>query len=228
MTSSRTILLHPSWLTRLAHVFDSSELLALKQFLQKEQATYTTYPPNRLIFNALNTTPLDAVKVVILGQDPYHGPRQAQGLSFSVNRGIPIPPSLHNIFRELANDLGIPPPPHGDLSSWATQGVLMLNSVLTVRARSANSHRGQGWEVFTDEVIKLVNQQRSSVVFILWGRNAQEKRRLVDENKHLVIASSHPSPYSADRGFFGSRPFSKANEFLHARGLAPVDWTLAD
>ena len=228
MTSSRTILLHPSWLTCLAHVFESSELLALKQFLQKEQVTYTTYPPNRLIFNALNSTPLDTVKVVILGQDPYHGPHQAHGLSFSVNRGIPIPPSLQNIFRELANDLGIPPPRHGDLSSWATQGVLMLNSVLTVRARSANSHRGQGWEVFTDEVIKLVNQQQSSVVFILWGRNAQEKRRLIDESKHLIIASSHPSPYSADRGFFGSRPFSKANEFLHARGLAPIDWRLTD
>ena len=226
MTAARSIVLHPSWLRHLEWVFDTQELQALRQFLQKEQTSYTTYPPNRLIFNALNTTPLESVKVVILGQDPYHGPHQAHGLSFSVNRGIPPPPSLQNIFRELHHDLGLNHPGHGDLTHWANQGVLLLNSVLTVRARSANSHRGQGWEIFTDEVIKVVNRERQAVVFVLWGRKAQEKRGIIDESKHLVITSTHPSPYSADRGFFGSRPFSQANQFLNAREIAPVNWTL--
>ena len=226
MTPPRTIRLHPSWLRHLEGLFNTPDLVALRQFLLREQADYTTYPPNRLIFNALNTTPLETVKVVILGQDPYHGPHQAHGLSFSVNRGVPPPPSLQNIFRELTSDLGAPPPLHGDLTSWAHQGVLLLNSVLTVRARNANSHRGKGWESFTDEVIRVVNRERQSAVFILWGRNAQEKRRLIDERKHLIIASPHPSPYSADRGFFDSRPFSRANEFLCARGVSPIHWIL--
>lgn len=228
MSDPRAIKLHPSWLKHLEQIFSSPELQALKQFLQKEQAGYITYPPNKLIFNALNTTPLDAVKVVILGQDPYHGPQQANGLSFSVTRGVSPPPSLQNIFREITQDLGIKPPRHGDLTSWAHQGVLLLNTVLTVRARSANSHRGQGWEAFTDAVINVVNREQPAVAFILWGRNAREKRSLIDERKHLVITSAHPSPYSADRGFFGSRPFSRANEFLSTRNLAPVDWRLPD
>ena len=228
MSAPRTIRLHPSWLRYLEQVFSAPELVALKQFLQQEQANYTTYPPNKLIFNALNTTPLDGVKVVILGQDPYHGPQQANGLSFSVTRGVPPPPSLQNIFRELTQDLGGAPPRHGDLTSWAHQGVLLLNTVLTVRARSANSHRGQGWEAFTDAVIDTVNREQSAVAFILWGRNAREKRNLIDERKHLVITSAHPSPYSANRGFFGSRPFSRANDFLSSRNLTPVDWRLPD
>ena len=228
MSDSRTIKLHPSWLAYLEQVFGSPELQALKRFLQQEQTNYTTYPPNNLIFNALNTTPLNAVKVVILGQDPYHGPHQANGLSFSVTRGVPPPPSLQNIFRELTQDLGGAPSRHGDLTSWAHQGVLLLNTVLTVRARSANSHRGQGWETFTDAVINIVNREQPAVAFILWGRNAREKRSLIDERKHLVITSAHPSPYSADRGFFGSRPFSKANDFLRSRDLTPVDWMLPD
>lgn len=198
---------------------------ALKQFLVEEQRVAQVYPPNRLMFNALNSTPLDAVRVVILGQDPYHGPGQAHGLSFSVPRGVRPPPSLQNIFQELVNDLGIPAPTSGELTEWARRGVLLLNTALTVRARSANSHRGKGWEGFTDEVIRVVSRERSAVVFILWGRNAREKRALIDTSRHLIIESPHPSPYSANSGFFGSRPFSRANAFLSERG-APIDWRL--
>lgn len=200
---------------------------SLKQFLVEEQRVHQVFPPNRFMFNALNTTPLDQVRVVILGQDPYHGPGQAHGLSFSVPRGTPPPPSLQNIFRELMSDLGVPAPTSGDLSEWAQRGVLLLNTALTVRARQANSHRGRGWEVFTDEVIRVVSRERQSVVFILWGRNAREKRSLIDTRRHLIIESSHPSPYSANYGFFGSQPFSRANQFLQARGESGIDWRLS-
>ena len=218
--------LHSSWLQHLENYFQSHNMKVLKQFLLEEQSQFQVYPPNRLIFNALNSTALEQVKVVILGQDPYHGFGQAHGLSFSVPRGTKVPPSLLNIFQELQHDLGINVPQHGDLSAWTQQGVLLLNTALTVRARQANSHRGKGWEGFTDEVIKLVSHHQKSVVFILWGRNAKEKKNLIDSSKHLVLESAHPSPYSAQYGFFGSRPFSKSNHFLQNRGLTLVDWSL--
>lgn len=217
---------HESWLSHLESYFQSNNMKALKQFLVTEQSQHQVYPPNRLIFNALNSTPLEQVKVLILGQDPYHGFGQAHGLSFSVPRGVKVPPSLINIFQELNHDLGLPSPQHGDLSAWTQQGVLLLNTALTVRARQANSHRGKGWEGFTDEVIKLVSQHQEYVVFILWGKNAREKKALVDSSKHLILESAHPSPYSAQYGFFGSRPFSRCNQFLQSRGLSPIDWSL--
>lgn len=224
--SSKRPLLHPSWLIHLESHFQTEEMKALKSFLMEEQKQSQVFPPNRLIFNALNSTPLDQVKVVILGQDPYHGPGQAHGLSFSVPSGVYPPPSLHNIFQELVNDVGIPAPHTGDLSSWAAQGVLLLNTALTVRARQANSHRGKGWESFTDQVIRLVSQERDNAVFILWGRNAREKKTLIDQLKHLIIESSHPSPYSAKYGFFGSRPFSRTNQFLRSTKQAMINWRL--
>ena len=218
--------LHPSWLNHLESYFYRDEMKLLKAFLLQEQLTYQTYPPNRLIFNALNSTPLEQVRVVILGQDPYHGPGQAHGLSFSVPEGIQPPPSLMNIFQELQNDLGIPIARSGDLSIWTKQGVLLLNTALTVRARQANSHRGKGWEGFTNEVIKVVNHEQEHVVFILWGRNAREKKGLIDSSKHLIIESAHPSPYSAQYGFFGSRPFSRTNNFLLQHGYRKINWSL--
>ena len=226
MANERKIQLHPSWLTHLESVFQTPEMINLRAFLVQEQKQHTVYPPNRDLFNALNLTPLDQVKVVILGQDPYHGANQAHGLSFSVRHGITPPPSLKNIFNELQSDLGISPPSHGDLTQWAQQGVLLLNTVLTVRARKAGSHRNQGWEVFTDAVIQTLNAQQEGVVFILWGRQAQAKQTLIEAQKHLVITSPHPSPYSADRGFFGSRPFSQCNQYLSSQGKEPVDWSL--
>ena len=219
-------LLHPSWLTHLEAHFQRDEMQQLKAFLVAEQSHAKVYPPNRLIFNALNTTPLHQVSVVILGQDPYHGPGQAHGLSFSVPSGVYPPPSLQNIFQELVNDVGVPMPQTGNLSPWAERGVLLLNTALTVRARQANSHRGKGWESLTDEVIRVVSQERENVVFILWGKNAREKKGFVDLSKHLVIESTHPSPYSAKHGFFGSRPFSRANQFLRSRRSAMINWRL--
>ena len=226
MTHQRSIQLHPSWLNQLESIFQTPQMSQLRSFLVQEQKQHTVYPPNRDLFNALNLTPLDQVKVVILGQDPYHGPNQAHGLSFSVRQGIKPPPSLQNIFKELQSDLGISLPSHGELTRWAQQGVLLLNTVLTVRARKAGSHRDQGWEFFTDAVIQTVNIEQSGVVFILWGRQAQAKQTLIDSQKHLVITSPHPSPYSADRGFFGSQPFSKCNQYLTSQGQTPIDWTL--
>ena len=221
----RKIDLHPSWLHVLASVFKTDQMRQLRSFLVEEKRKHTVYPPNRYIFNALNTTPLSEVKVVILGQDPYHGKGQAHGLSFSVNQGIMPPPSLQNIFRELQNDLRAPLPPHGNLTHWAQQGVLLLNTVLTVRASKAGSHRNRGWEFFTDHVIQAVSQQPRPVVFILWGRQAQAKKQLIAA-QHLVIESPHPSPYSADRGFFGSRPFSRCNQFLQHHGITPIQWSI--
>ncbi|MEN0001178.1 MAG: uracil-DNA glycosylase [Pseudomonadota bacterium] len=222
------IKLDPSWLAPLEPEFQSAYMAELKQFLVEERAAgKQIYPPASLWFHALDTTPLDKVKAVILGQDPYHGPGQAHGLCFSVKHGVATPPSLVNIYKELEGDLGIAPAPHGNLESWAQQGVLLLNSVLTVQAHQAASHRGKGWERFTDAVIRLVDQRETPIVFILWGAYAQKKAAFVDSNKHLVLKAPHPSPLSAHNGFFGTRPFSKANAFLESRGIAPIEWRLS-
>ena len=198
----------------------------LQAFVAEERARGVVYPPSDEVFAALHLTPYAEVKVVILGQDPYHGPEQAHGLCFSVRPGVPQPPSLHNIFKELESDLGIPPPDHGCLDHWARQGVLLLNASLTVRRGRAASHQGKGWEVFTDEVLRAVNDKPERVVFILWGASARKKKALVDRSRHVVIESPHPSPLSASSGFFGSRPFSRANAALAEAGREPVDWAI--
>lgn len=221
------IRLHDSWLTPLRSHFDRPDMQALKSFLAAERAAgHAIFPPPSQWFAALDLTPLDRVKVVILGQDPYHGPGQAHGLAFSVQPGVRPPPSLVNIYKELESDLGLRPPAHGHLDHWARQGVLLLNSALTVRQGAAASHRGKGWEGFTDAVIALVNLQPQPTVFILWGSDAQRKGAMIDQNRHLVIRSPHPSPLSAHRGFFGSKPFSRANQFLKDHGRTPIDWAL--
>ena len=184
----------------------------------------TIFPKKEDIFNAFHYTPYEETKVVILGQDPYHGPNQAHGFSFSVKPNVAIPPSLRNIFKELNADLDIPIPNHGFLVNWANQGVLLLNTVLTVRAHQANSHRGKGWEMFTDEVIKVLNERKQPIVFILWGKNAQVKKAMIDSRKHFILEAPHPSPLSAHRGFFGSKPFSKTNQFLQSIGKEPINW----
>jgi len=199
---------------------------ALQGFVAAQRGAQTVYPPQDDVFAALHLTPRAATKVVILGQDPYHGPGQAHGLAFSVRPGVPPPPSLRNIFTEMESDLAIPAPNHGNLESWARQGVLLLNTTLTVRAGASASHQGQGWEIFTDEVIKAVDAKPERVVFLLWGASARRKRALVDTTRHVVIASAHPSPLSASGGFFGSRPFSRANAALAEAGRDPVDWRL--
>lgn len=222
-----TVKLHPSWLNVLGDQFEQEYLKTLKQFLIAEKsAGKVIYPPGGLIFNALNTTPFEAVKVVILGQDPYHGPNQAHGLCFSVVPGVRFPPSLLNIFKEIEQDLGISLPEHGCLQSWAEQGVLLLNATLTVEQGRAGSHQGKGWEQFTDRVIQSINEQREGVVFLLWGSYAQKKGQFIDRNKHFVLKAPHPSPLSAHRGFFGTRHFSQANAFLASRGESPIDWSL--
>jgi uracil-DNA glycosylase len=198
----------------------------LQRFVSAERERATVYPAPDEVFRALHLTPYSQTKVVILGQDPYHGPNQAHGLCFSVRRGIAPPPSLVNIRKELKDDLGIDSPPHGNLDSWAEQGVLLLNACLTVRAGQAGSHSGKGWEVFTDEVLRAVNAKQERVVFILWGSFARKKKALIDLDRHVVIESAHPSPLSAHNGFFGSRPFSRANAALVAAGLTPVDWSI--
>lgn len=198
----------------------------LRRILIKEYQSRTIHPGMYDIFNAMHYTPYNKVKVVILGQDPYHGPNQAHGLSFSVRPGVEPPPSLINIFKELHDDLGCTIPKHGCLKHWAEQGVLLLNTVLTVREHQANSHQGIGWERFTDHIIELLNQREQPMVFILWGRPAQRKQSMITNPNHLVLTSSHPSPLSAYRGFFGSRPFSKVNDFLQKHGIEPIDWQL--
>jgi len=198
----------------------------LKERVDEEYQNFTIYPPKNEIFNSLNATSFDNVKVVILGQDPYHEPNQANGLAFSVKKGVRIPPSLVNIYKEAHTDVGISIPNHGDLSSWAKQGVLLLNNVLTVRAHKANSHKGFGWEQFTLNVVKYLNQREKPLVFILWGKNAQEKEQFIDTSKHLIIKSVHPSPLSANGGFFGSKPFSKANKFLKRHDIKAIDWQI--
>jgi len=198
----------------------------LQQFVAEERSRHTVYPPADDVFAALHLTPYARTRVVILGQDPYHGPRQAHGLCFSVQPGVDVPPSLANIFKELRTDLGIAAPAHGHLAAWARQGVLLLNTTLTVRAGQAASHQGKGWEVFTDEVLKAVNAKPHRVVFLLWGASARRKRSLIDLDRHVVLESAHPSPLSAHNGFFGSRPFSRTNAALEQAGLDPVDWSL--
>lgn len=221
--------LHQSWLSVLQPQFDAPYMAVLKQFLvQEREAGKRIYPRGNEWFHALDTTPLEQVRVVILGQDPYHGEGQAHGLCFSVKPGVRPPPSLVNIYKELQSDLGLTPPKHGYLEHWARQGVLLLNAVLTVEANRAASHQGKGWEQFTDEVIRQVNAKARPVVFILWGSYAQKKAAFVDSTRHLVIRSAHPSPLSAHNGFFGSRPFSRANAFLREHGEAEVDWHLPE
>lgn len=216
-----------SWKAPLAAEFSSPYMADLKAFLlEQKQAGRRIFPKGSEYFRALDLTPLEEVRVVILGQDPYHGEGQAHGLCFSVQPGVRIPPSLVNIYKEMQDDLGIPPVHHGFLEHWAKQGVLLLNSVLTVEMGRAASHQGRGWERFTDAVIRAVNEQEKPVVFILWGSYAQKKAAFVDRDRHLVLRSAHPSPLSAHNGFFGSRPFSKANAFLENHGRKPIDWQL--
>jgi len=216
-----------SWKKKLHGEFTKPYFLQIVTHLKTERSTGAAiYPPGKLIFNAFEQTHFDNVKVVILGQDPYHGPKQAMGLSFSVPEGINPPPSLINIFKELHKDIGMPIPPTGDLTPWAKQGVLLLNAVLTVRANEPASHSKIGWMNFTDAVIKKISDEKQGIVFLLWGRFAQEKQILIDETKHHVLKAAHPSPFSADKGFFGCRHFSRTNELLIKQGLAPIDWKL--
>ena len=213
-----------SWKQRLAPEFEKDYFVRLTDFVRSEYQTTTIYPPGKLIFNAFNLCPFDKAKVVIIGQDPYHGPGQAHGLCFSVNDGVVFPPSLQNIFKEIKSDLGTPIPPNGDLTRWANQGVLLLNATLTVRAHQAGSHQRKGWEEFTDAAIRILAEQREHLVFILWGAYAQKKGAFIDRNKHLVLTSAHPSPLSAYNGFFGNKHFSRANEYLIAQGETPINW----
>jgi uracil-DNA glycosylase len=226
---SPPVKLDPSWLAVLQPQFEAPYMQKLRSFLMQErEAGKQIFPKGSEWFHALDTTPLDKVRVVILGQDPYHNDGQAHGLCFSVRPGVPTPPSLVNIYKELHSDLGVPPPRHGYLEHWARQGVLMLNAVLTVEAHRAASHQGKGWEKFTDEIIRQVNSQTRPVVFILWGNYAQKKAAFVDTARHYVIKSAHPSPLSAHNGFFGSKPFSRANAFLRDHGQPEIDWRLPE
>ena len=214
-----------SWKQRLQTEFDQSYFEQLTRFVHQEYATHTVYPPGKQIFAAFDSCPFEQVKVVILGQDPYHEPRQAHGLCFSVNDGIPFPPSLQNIFKEIESDLGIPVPASGDLTRWAQQGVLLLNATLTVRAHQAASHQGKGWETFTDAVIQRLTEKKSNLVFLLWGAYAQRKGAYIDTQKNLVLKSVHPSPLSANRGgWFGNHQFSKTNQYLKEQGMQEISW----
>ena len=217
--------IHPSWEKRLASAFSSPDFEALVDFVKKEYSAHRCYPPGQLIFEAFNTCPFDDIKVVLLGQDPYHGPGQAHGLCFSVPEGVGHPPSLINIFREIEQDLGLAYPESGNLLRWAKQGVFLLNATLTVRAQHAGSHQKQGWESFTDRVIQTISAENEGVVFLLWGGYAKKKMKLIDSSKHLVLSSGHPSPLSANRGYwFGNKHFSQCNEYLQAKGKAVIDW----
>ena len=228
-TQSREVKLHESWREVLQQEFAAPYMQELRQFLLQEKARgKRIFPPGDEIFHALNVTGFDAVKVVILGQDPYHGHGQAHGLCFSVKPGVDIPPSLLNIYKELASDVNCVAPQHGNLDYWAQQGVLLLNAVLTVEATRAASHQGKGWEKFTDSIIDRLNRQRQNLVFLLWGAYAQKKGAMIDQPRHLVLQSPHPSPLSAHRGFFGSKPFSRCNAYLISHALAPIDWQLPE
>lgn len=219
--------LHPSWQTVLGQELDQPYMQNLRAFLKQEKATgKVIFPPGPQIFNAFNHTPFDRVRVVIIGQDPYHGPGQAHGLSFSVKPGVRLPPSLMNIFKEIEGDLGIRMSGSGDLTPWADQGVLLLNATLTVEQANAGSHQGKGWEQFTDAAIRALNDQRDGLVFVLWGSYAQKKGAVIDPRRHLVIKSVHPSPLSAHRGFFGNHQFSRINDYLTANGQPPINWQL--
>ena len=222
---SMNVTIESSWKKALSAEFDQEYFKKLTDFVKKEYRNGTVYPPPKFIFNAFNQTPFDSVKVVILGQDPYHGAGQANGLSFSVNYWVTLPPSLQNIYKELRDDLGNITPPNGDLTRWAKQGVLLLNATLTVKAGSPGSHQHQGWEQFTDAVIKAISEQRENLVFILWGAYAQKKGIIIDGSRgHLILSSPHPSPFSAYSGFFGSKPFSQTNTFLMLSGQDPITW----
>lgn len=226
MESTQKPNIDDSWYEVLKDEFEKDYFRLLKEFLVQEKKNHVVYPPGPQIFNAFNTTPFNEVKVVILGQDPYHGPGQAHGLCFSVSQGVQPPPSLVNIFKEISSDLGLPRPAHGNLTAWAKQGVLLLNATLTVRAHMAGSHQRKGWETFTDAAIKAVSDHLSGVVFLLWGNYAQAKSALIDTSKHHILKSVHPSPLSASRGFLGCRHFSKTDELLLAQGKLPIDWRL--
>lgn len=225
MTESN-IKIEDSWKMVLIEEFNKPYFQNLTQFIKEEKAKKNIYPPGSLIFNAFNSTPFDKVKIVILGQDPYHGAGQAHGLCFSVQKGIKPPPSLVNIYKELHSDIGMPIPSHGCLQDWANQGVFLLNAILTVEANKAASHQNKGWEIFTDSVIEKLSSQRENLVFMLWGNYAKNKINLIDTNKHLVLTAAHPSPFSAYNGFFGCKHFSKANQYLIENGQAPVDWRI--
>ena len=219
--------IHSSWEKVLQHLFETASFENLAQFLKKEYTENECYPPGKLIFEAFNACPLEQLKVVIIGQDPYHGPGQAHGLSFSVPDGVSLPPSLMNIVKEIENDLGIPFPKSGNLTSWANQGVFLLNATLSVRAHQAGSHQKQGWEAFTDQVIQTISTQREGVVFMLWGGFAKKKAQLIDTSKHLILSSGHPSPLSANRGYwFGNKHFSQCNAYLKTKGIKEIDWRL--
>ena len=219
--------LHESWLSRLEDQFQQEYMHNLREFLlTRKQHRAVIYPPGPQIFNALNSTPFEQVRVVVLGQDPYHGPGQAHGLCFSVLPGVKVPPSLANIYREIDSDLGIAPAHHGNLQSWAEQGVLLLNAVLTVERGQAGSHQGKGWEIFTDAVVQLLNDKAQGLVFMLWGNYAFKKGAVIDQRKHLVLKAPHPSPLSAHRGFLGCRHFSTANQYLQEHGQTTIDWSV--
>ena len=213
-----------SWKNHLSEEFKKPYFDQLIRFVKSEYKTYTVYPPGKEIFRAFDECDFSNVKVVIIGQDPYHGPGQANGLCFSVHEGVRVPPSLVNIFKEIHTDLGKPIPKSGELERWAEQGVLLLNATLTVRASEPGSHQNKGWETFTDAVIRKISDEKSNVVFLLWGAYAQKKGEIIDRNKHLVLMSAHPSPFSADRGFFGNQHFSKANVYLKSKGLKEIEW----
>ncbi len=215
-----------TWKSSLEDELNKKYFIDLMAFVEQEQKTQTIFPLNDNIFNAFSLTPLGKVKVVILGQDPYHGEGQGHGLAFSVLDGVAFPPSLRNIFKEYSSDLGYETPFSGNLTRWAEQGVFMINAVLTVRSGEANSHKGKGWEVFTDAVIKKISDERENIVFILWGKPAQLKNKLIDESKHLVLKAPHPSPLSSYRGFFGSKPFSQVNTYLKEHNISPINWKL--
>jgi len=216
--------IEPSWKVKLKDEFEKEYFINLSAFVHDEYKKHTVYPPGSLIFNSFNLCPFQNVKAVIIGQDPYHGPGQAHGLCFSVRDGVAFPPSLINIFKEISMDTGIPRPISGDLERWASQGILLLNATLTVRANQAGSHQKKGWEEFTDSVIRVLNNEKENLVFFLWGAYAQKKGESIDRSKHLVLESVHPSPLSASRGFFGNHHFSKCNEYLIEKGIQPIDW----
>jgi len=214
----------PTWKKHLKSEFEKEYFITLTDFVRQEYTSGKVFPPGPLIFNAFNLCPIDTLKVVILGQDPYHGDNQAHGLSFSVKKGIPKPPSLQNIFKELQKDLNIEISEDGDLTRWAKQGVFLLNSVLTVRKGQAGSHQGKGWEIFTDEVIRILSKEKENLVFMLWGNYARNKKELIDREKHLILEAAHPSPFSAHNGFFGSKHFSKANDYLKQNNISIINW----
>jgi uracil-DNA glycosylase len=216
--------IEPTWKSKLSTEFEKEYFLKLAEFVKEEYCKNTIYPPGGLIFNAFNLCPFDRVKAVIIGQDPYHGPGQAHGLCFSVREGVGFPPSLINIFKEISSDMGIQRPISGNLERWAAQGVLLLNATLTVRAHQAGSHQKKGWEEFTDNAIRILNEEKQNIVFFLWGAYAQKKGETIDRSRHLVLESVHPSPLSASRGFFGNNHFSKCNAYLKEHGVEPINW----